>query len=215
MATCRRSQRVLEQESISPEPSPAKNDRLGVKDLMILLHDLVYILAAVALIFVFFVRVISVGGESMLPTLEDQDTLILLSGLWYNDPQPGDIVVARIPEFSTEPIIKRVIAVEGDTVDIDFDAGTVSVNGEILQEDYILESTFLEFGQMGLSFPVTIEPGCVFLLGDNRNDSVDSRFALIGQVDTRYILGKAVFLLLPGKDPATQTRDLTRIGSIQ
>ena len=185
---------------------------LGLEDLLTLLHDLVYILAAVALVFTFFVRIVTVDGISMEPTLREQDKLILLSRLWYEEPQRGDVVVARIPEFSRDPIVKRVIAVEGDVVDIDFHTGTVCVNGTVLEEDYISGPTYLNFGEKGLSFPVEIQEGCVFLLGDNRNQSYDSRFGAIGQVDQRNLVGKVVCLLLPGGEG--QARDLDRIGTI-
>lgn len=188
--------------------------RFGFPELMTLLHDLVYILGMVAIVFVFLVRVVSVDGNSMLPTLMDQDRVILLSNLWYQQPDRGDVVVARIPEFSPDPIVKRVIAVEGDVVDIDFREGTVSVNGEVLQEDYILDATHHHFGDEGVSFPLTVSKGCVFLMGDNRNDSYDSRYAPIGQVDNRYILGRVIFLALPGGDGQTRAPDFERIGLI-
>lgn len=186
----------------------------GLEDLMTLLHDLVYILAAVALVFTFFIRVITVDGESMEPTLQQKDKLVLLSSVWYSEPQRGDVVVARIPEFSKDPIVKRVIAVEGDVVDIDFQAGTVSVNGQILEESYVSGPTNLSFYDEGTDFPVQIGENCVFLLGDNRNRSYDSRFAQIGQVDQRNIVGKVVYLMLPGSDEETQSRDYDRIGKI-
>lgn len=178
-----------------------------------LLHDVVCILAVVAIAFVFFMRLITVNGDSMLPTLQDRDCLILLNNLWYSDPEPGDIVVARIPEFSPEPIVKRVIAVEDDVVDIDPDTGIVSVNGKIMEEEYAIAAVSQHWDEE-ISFPITIEKGCVFLLGDNRSVSYDSRYEPISQVDTRYILGKAIFLLIPGADQKTQERSLDRIGMI-
>jgi len=186
----------------------------GMEDVMTLLHDLVYILAAVALVFTFFVRVITVDGSSMEPTLQEQDQLVLLSNLWYRDPQRGDIVVVQIPEFSQDPIVKRVIAVEGDVVDIDFQAGTVCVNGEVLEESYVNGPTNRHFGTYGVSFPMEIEDNCVFLLGDNRNLSYDSRFSAIGQVDQRNVMGKVIYLMLPGSDEETQSRDFDRVGKI-
>ena len=191
---------------ISQEAS-VQESAFGVEDLMTLLHDLVYILGTVALVFVFFFRVVTVDGDSMCPTLRDRDKVLLLSSIWYGDPQTGDIVVARIPAFSSEPIVKRVIAVGGDVVDIDFDTGQVFVNGQVLEEAYIPEPTRRDFGQQGTDFPLTVEPGCVFLMGDNRNESYDSRFEKIGQVDERNILGRVIFLMIPGSD-------WSRIGTI-
>lgn len=187
----------------------------GTEDLMILLHDLVYILATVALVFTFFVRVITVDGSSMEPTLRQEDKLVLMSSLWYQEPERGDIVVARIPEFSPDPIVKRIIAVEGDVVDIDFEAGTVSVNGAVLEEAYVSEPTHLHFSERGIVFPVEIGENCVFLMGDNRNHSYDSRFGAIGQVDQRNIVGKVICLMLPGTDEQTGSRDFERIGKIR
>ena len=181
-------------------------------DWLILCHDLVYILAAVLLIFTFFIRMSQVEGGSMNPTLVNHDRMLLLSNVWYSNPQRGDIVVARVPEFSSEPIVKRVIAVEGDTVDIDFNSGVVFVTGKALEEPYILSPTYNDFGAEGISYPLMVEKGHVFLMGDNRNDSYDSRYYGIGQVDKRNILGKAFFVTLPGKDPGTGDRDLSRFG---
>lgn len=148
----------------------------------------------------------------MNPTLVNHDRTLLLSNIWYTEPRRGDIVVARIPGFSTDPIVKRVIAVEGDTVDIDFDRGIVYVNGVALEEPYIQEPTHNHFGLEGMTYPLTVEKGHVFLMGDNRNDSSDSRYRLIGQVDERCILGKVFFVTMPGKDPDTGKRDFSRFG---
>ena len=107
--------------------------------------------------------------------------------------------------------MKRIVATEGQTVDIDFDAGTVYVDGQLLEETYIREPTHLE---EGLEFPVTVPEGCVFVLGDNRNDSDDSRDPDLGPVDTREILGRAVALLFPGVTAASRERDFGRIGPL-
>ena len=181
-------------------------------DWLVLCHDLVYILAAVLLIFTFFIRMSRVEGDSMNPTLVNHDRMLLLSNVWYSDPQRGDIVVARVPEFSSEPIVKRVIAVEGDTVDIDFIQGVVHVNGQALEESYTQAPTLNDFGAEGVTFPLVVEKDHVFLMGDNRNDSYDSRYKAIGQVDQRCILGKVFFLTMPGADPVTKERDFSRFG---
>ena len=135
----------------------------------------------------------------------------MLNSLLDDDYQYGDIVVLRKDTFMTEPIVKRVIATEGQTVDIDFDAGTVYVDGQLLEETYIREPTHLE---EGLEFPVTVPEGCVFVMGDNRNDSDDSRDPDLGPVDTREILGRAVALLFPGVTAASGVRDFGRIGPL-
>ena len=111
-----------------------------------------------------------------------------------------------------EPIVKRVIATEGQTVDIDFASGSVYVDGELLEEDYINEPTYVE---EGTQFPLTVPEGSIFVMGDNRNHSSDSRSSDLGTVDTRYVIGKAVFLLFPGADEGTARRDFGRIGLIE
>jgi signal peptidase I len=106
----------------------------------------------------------------------------------------GDIIVITQPWEKNVPIIKRVIAVGGDVVNIDFNTKEVFVNGEKLDEPYIAEPTRLYYD---VSFPLTVEEGKLFVMGDNRNNSLDSRSSRIGLVDERYVLGKAVFRLYP------------------
>ncbi len=155
---------------------------------------LVIALAVVILIFVFGVRLIGVSGSSMFPTLENGDK-ILVSHVMYT-PEQGDIVVLTKESFMTEPIVKRVIATGGDTIDLDFENGIVYVNGEALQEDYINEvMTYECAGDM--TYPQTVPEGCIFVMGDNRNGSSDSRVSTLGMVDTRYILGKVITRVLP------------------
>lgn len=165
----------------------------------------------VVVLFTFVIRMIGVEGYSMLPTLQDGDRLLVLNSLLYSDYRYGDIVVLRKDTFLKEPIVKRVIATEGQTVDIDFFSGTVYVNGEALREDYINELTFLK---EGTEFPLTVPEGCVFVMGDNRNRSSDSRDARIGAVDVRYVIGRAVFLVFPGSDGAAGARNFQRIGGL-
>ena len=201
-----------------PEEAPAeqKEKKLSAEGgALLMLRDLVCILAALTLLFTFVVRISRVEGSSMYPSLVDGDQLLLTGSLWYGQPRRGDVVVARVPTFSRDPIVKRVIAVEGDTVDIDFEAGTVSVNGKVLEEPYINAPTHRSFGDQGTAFPLTVEKDHVFLLGDNRNDSYDSRYASIGQVDVRCILGKASVLLWPGWDDIRDALEPGRIGLIQ
>ena len=177
-----------------------------------LLHDLVYVLAVVVLLFTFFVRLEVVSGTSMCDTLQNGDYLLVLSGPMYSEPEAGDIIVAAKDTFrGGEPIIKRVIAVEGQTVDFDFAKGIVYVDGVALDEKYIATPTSISEGGV---FPQVVEAGHVFVMGDNRNDSKDSRSPEIGQIDRREILGKAVFLLFPGRDRHSGLQELNRIGGI-
>ena len=180
------------------------------------LYDWVGTVAAVALtaviIFTFAVRLVLVSGPSMRETLQDQDCLLVLNAPLCGGFETGDIVITQRDDFRDgEPIVKRIVATEGQTVDIDFDAGVVYVDGAALEEDYIRQPTYLE---EGLEFPCTVPEGCVFVMGDNRNDSDDSRDPDLGPVDTREILGQAVFLLYPGMTAGTWERDLSRIGPL-
>ena len=173
-------------------------------------QSMVVALLVCVLVFTFIVRIVSVSGTSMLDTLHNNDRIVI-SDLFYK-PEQGDIVVLRKTTFSDEPIVKRVIALAGQTVDIDFDAGIVFVDGVALDEPYILEPTRrrIDFEDATL-----VPEGCVFVLGDNRNGSTDSRDLRIGCVDERLIIGKALFLLIPGADTEHGERsDLTRIGRI-
>lgn len=149
----------------------------------------------VFIIFACFFRVLGVDGDSMLPTLRDNDWLAI-SGMTTNI-ERGDIVVVTQPWERNVPIIKRVIAVGGDTVDIDFDNHKVYVNGTEIYEPYINEPTATSYD---VEFPVTVEEGKVFVMGDNRNVSLDSRSSKIGFIDEGYILGKALIRLYPTDD---------------
>ena len=189
-----------EKKQETQEVSPEKEEG---RDLYEWAQALVCSVLAVVLLFTFVIRLIGVDGHSMVPTL--------LNAMLDNDYGYGDIVVLRKDTFLEEPIVKRVIATEGQTVDIDFVSGAVYVDGELLEEDYINEPTYVE---EGTEFPLTVPEGSIFVMGDNRNHSSDSRDSRLGTVDTRYVIGKAVFLLFPGADEATGQRDFGRIGPI-
>ena len=179
------------------------------------LHDVVYILAVVLVAFTFCVRVVIVSGSSMFSTLVDGDYLLLINRPLCGELEQGDIVVASMDRFrGGEAIVKRVIATEGQTVDIDFREGIVYVDGSALEETYIFSPTHLS---EGVEFPLVVQEGCVFLMGDNRMDSRDSRAPEIGQVDEREILGRAVFLMVPGSGVGeyTVTPDFSRIGGLE
>ena len=165
------------------------------QSVVLYVHDLTYMLLSVILVFLLLFRVIVVTGDSMYDTLWDGDFLLLLSNVFYSRPEQGDIVVISKKSFDDgKPIVKRVIATEGQTVDIDFEQGIVYVDGQALQEPYIRDLTTQD---RGTRFPLTVAPGCIFVLGDNRPVSRDSRAPEIGQIDTRQVLGKALCILLP------------------
>ncbi len=182
------------------------------KNVLAYLHDLVYLLAGILLLLLLLFRVVIVSGPSMNDTLIHGDYLILLNNVFYGEPKQGDIIVASKDSFKDgEPIIKRVIATEGQEVDIDFAAGIVYVDGIALEEDYTKTLTTLK---EGTEFPLVVDDGCIFVMGDNRGMSKDSRNPEIGLIDTREVLGKAVFLIFPGKDQGTETREFARIGAL-
>ena len=161
------------------------------------MKDLFYVLAVFMIVYMLFFRVVVVIGSSMYQTLHHGDRLLLISSTFYKEPQQGDIIVASKKSFSNgECIVKRVIATEGQVVDIDFQNGIVYVDGVALEEDYIYTKTTLFEGE---TFPVTVEENHVFVLGDNRDNSKDSRNPQIGQIDRREILGKAFFLISPAE----------------
>ena len=176
-------------------------------------QTLVCSVLAVVLVFTFVVRGFRVDGPSMRETLQDGDILLILNDYLCGDYQPGDIVILRKASFRDgKPIVKRVIALAGQTVDIDFEAGIVYVDGKALEEDYIREPTWTP---EGLEFPVTVPEGHIFILGDNRNNSSDSRHRDLGPIDTRMVMGKAVFLVVPGVTADLGTREWSRVGSLK
>lgn len=161
----------------------------------------------VILFFTFILRVANVDGESMMPTLVDGDRLIV-SHMFY-EPEAGDIVIVnntkghiydsenKLESISglNKVIVKRVIATGGQEVNIDFDTGEVSVDGTVLNEPYINDLTKMDEG--GHQYPVTVPEGYVFVMGDNRMNSTDSRDPRIGFVEEDDILGKVLVRIFP------------------
>ena len=193
------------------KPNTADDQDSWQKSVLTYLHDLVYMLAAIMLIFLLLFRMVIVSGSSMYDTLRDGDWLILISNVFYQEPEYGDIIVASKDYYNDgEAIVKRVIATEGQIVDIDFNAGIVYVDGVALDEPYTYTPTNIH---EGLTFPLLVRENCIFAMGDNRNESKDSRHPDIGLIDKREILGKAIVLLLPGSEEFTG-RDFNRIGAL-
>lgn len=199
------------QEPFTDEVIPFPEEEPTVPGNLIyeILRPMVMGFTIVALILSLFTPMIMVSGESMRETLQDGDRILAVRPWLCGEIKRGDIVIVREESFDSNSIIKRVIAVGGDTVDIDFTLGTVTLNGEVLEESYIRELTFLD---EGVNFPLTVEEGSLFLLGDNRNNSTDSRYPDIGTVKLENVVGKAAVLLFPGETAEVGGRDLSRIG---
>ena len=159
------------------------------------------------LIFIFVGRITGIDGSSMFETLHNKD-IVVMSNLLYT-PKYGDIVIIESDAFD-KPLVKRVIATEGQTIDIDFEKGEVMLDDKVIIEDYIYEPTTT---QLQFEGPVTVPEGCVFVMGDNRNESTDSRSSQVGMIDTRNVLGKVLFLIIPGGDEYS-SRDWSRFGSV-
>ena len=191
----------MDEKNKPEQPKLSKAEEFK-QDLYFWLQALVMALVALILLFTFVGRIIAVDGPSMLPTLHDGDMLLLRS-IGYT-PEQGDIVVLTkdFSHYTDQPIVKRVIAVGGQTVRIDYEESKVYVDGVALDEPYINESIMIRPGPgSALSIEeLTVPEGSVFVLGDNRNDSSDSRHVELGAIDERYILGKAVMILLPFRD---------------
>ena len=194
-------------------PRVSRSRRDSKKNVLLMyLHDFVIWLMVILFVFLLLFRVVVVSGISMNSTLVHGDYLLLINNVFYKEPKAGDIIVAAKDSYENgEPIIKRVIATEGQWVDIDFEKGIVYVNGTALDEPYTNTPTNM---YEGVDFPIMVEEGCVFALGDNRNSSKDSRSLEIGQIDKREIMGKAIFLFMPGIDPVINKIHFNRIGAL-
>ena len=152
--------------------------------------SIIVAVAMAMLIRTFIVELYIVDGPSMRPTLEHEERLVVNKFVYHmRDPAKGEILIFRYPRDPSRDFIKRVIATAGDTIEIK--EGRVYVNDQMLNEDYILEKTRTEYPK------VTIPEGTVFVMGDNRNNSDDSRFADVGFVPLDLIKGKAVVVFWP------------------
>ena len=185
-----------------PDKPEVETEKINKKKKIILnlyewVEEFTIAIAVIVILLSFAFRVVTVSGTSMLPNYKHNDRLIITS--YNNEINVGDVVV--LVDVLDEPIIKRVIATEGDTVDIDTQKGIVYVNGEALDDSiYGIENgiTFLESAAVfHMEFPCTVPEGHIFVLGDNRRVSNDSRYSAIGMVDERKVLGKAFFNIFP------------------
>lgn len=218
------------EEPLEPEQDAKQKKGKGKKEpdswektVLMYLHDLIYLLGALMILSLLLIRVVVVSGTSMNRTLLDGDYLFVLSNTVYQEPKHGDIVVISKETFDNgKPIVKRVIATEGQWVNIDFEKGIVYVGESLssmepLDEPYVHTATI---NREGVTFPLQVEPGCIFVLGDNRGVSRDSRSPEIGQIDEKEVLGKVIFLFLPGTNGKDimgnpkEPRDFGRIGVV-
>ena len=189
-----------EQEPVQESPqeesggAPVKRDTAAGRDLYMNVRVLVTMMAAFVLIFTFVARVIVVSGPSMENTLIERD-LILVWSLGYT-PKQGDVVILTQESYQEDSIVKRVIATGGQRVDIDYSTGTVYVDDVPLREDYIKEQMLPPGWGEGINH-VTVPEGCLFVMGDNRNESADSRHPGIGIVDERCVIGRGLVVLFP------------------
>ena len=185
-------------EEMQQPPKETKEEkRLPGQDVYEWVQALVCSVLTVVMLFTFAVRLIGVDGHSMVPTLQHTDRLVVLSPILCHDYKAGDIVVLRKGSFSVEPIVKRVIAVGGQSVDIDYASGTVYVDGSPLDEPYIKETMYFPASYTMSQTHWDVPEGQLFLMGDNRNGSTDSRDERLGPVDEGYVLGRAVLALWP------------------
>ncbi len=184
-------------ENVNFENPQEKNFVANIKnEIFDWVQNITLILSAIVLVFIFLVRIVGVDGESMVPTLHDKDWLII-SNLFY-EPEVGDIVVlAKDSFFDGKMIVKRIIATENQVVDIDFERGIVYIDGVAINEPYIAEKTYRSFDMV---FPATVPEDSVFVMGDNRNHSSDSRDASLGMVHESNILGRLILRLWPIAD---------------
>lgn len=154
-------------------------------------HSLVFALITVLIILTFFVRLVDVDGQSMMNTLLDGDRVIVTN--FFYEPDNGDVVVISHGQDYDQPIIKRVIATEGQTLSIDFETDTIKVDGKVVDEYYSIGDTT----QKDAEIPDVVPEGKIFVLGDNRTVSADSLDNRIGLIDKNAVIGKAQFVLFP------------------
>ena len=177
-----------------PEKQNIEEQIMSKAEAYYTVKSLVSVLVILVLVFTFVGRLIVVDGESMEPTLLHGEMLLVRSGGYQ--PENGDIVILAKEGFHNgDAIVKRVIATGGQTVEIDYQKSRVYVDGKAVSEPYIKEF-MVQYPYQSIT-SITVPEGCIFVMGDNRNNSDDSRNPNLGVVDERLIVGKAILVIFP------------------
>lgn len=183
---------TLDEELDTVEVTRVKlNDNPVSSNIYDWVNSIIIAVVAVVVLLTFCFRLIDVDGQSMEPTLINTDKVIV-TNLFYT-PQNGDVVVISHAEHYDDPLVKRVIAIEGQSLKIDYESNQVYVDGELIDEPYIQGET----NEGNMEIPEVIPEGKVFVMGDNRSNSLDSRSDRIGLIDEESIIGKAQFIIIP------------------
>ena len=219
------AEETAEKDPGQTEPDGTIDGKALFNDVIDILETMLVSVFAVLILFGYFMRPVTVEGHSMVPTLHDQDRLAMFRLLYQ--PKQGDIVVVNNYEGHTldadgnivpnqglnENIIKRVIAVSGQTIEVIHSKGEVWVDGVKLDEPYINELTLTD--DKAFDYPVTVPEGYVFVMGDNRNHSTDSRSSRVGFVNKDDILGRAYFRYLPAEPDEYDNSEKGKFGFIK
>lgn len=203
-----KSTRHLEiQQKAAEKKETVENVHTAANEIFDWMESILMAIIAIVLVFTFIVRINTVDGESMLPSLVPGQKL-LVTDLFYS-PDYNDIVIVQAAQLDGgKPIVKRVIGLPGDTIMIDFFSGTVYRNGTaldietvggVIYEDGHAINTLTNLNQdMASGKEYVVPEGKYFVMGDNRNNSKDSRLlSVIGFIDENYIAGHAIFSIFP------------------